>query len=443
MNIGEIIEIEILSVGMSGEGVGRLDGKVVFVPYTLEGERVRVVVKQIKSKFVNASAIKIIDPSPERVTPGCKYFFKCGGCDMMHISPEYRRAALVNELKNNMKKIANIECDNVGFAAGTSAIGCRNKLSMPFALSDGKVVSGLYRQNSHTVERVECAMSGELAKTIAKTVCDFANAKRISVYDEKTGNGVLRHLVVREIGGRASATLVINAERVDGEKALAELLPNNVDFFVCPNRKKNNVVMGERVRLIKGNERLKANVMGVKAELSPLSFFQVNDDVRDKLYSAVMAELSSDRLLDLYSGIGITSNLAANKGMSVTAVECVEQAVADADHTAKINGNAEKIDNICGDVEKVLTELRTDMSGADVLVDPPRKGCGASVMTALAAIAPKKLIYVSCNHATMCRDISIFLDETPNYEITACKIFDMFPNTHHTEVMCVLAKKSE
>ena len=442
MNLNEVVELEITDSGMNGEGVAHSDGKVVFVPYTLKGERVRAVVKQIKCKYAICSVIKVLSPSQHRTEPECPHYFKCGGCDTRHLSADYRKTALIADLKNNLKKIANIAFDNIEFVPNSEETPLRNKLSMPFGYKDGKVVLGLYRQNTHVVEPVSCRMSGALAKSIADTVCDFANGKRMSVYNEKSGKGLLRHLVVRTVGSRASATLVINAQKFDGEKELAKLLPDNVDCFVFPNTARNNVIMGDTVRLVKGNERLKVEVLGVKAELSPLSFFQVNDYMRDKLYESAMNAVTSDMLIDLYSGIGITSNLAAKKCGKVIAVECVPQAVDDADYTAQLNGNAEVITNVCGNVEEVLPRIVGEVGGSiDVLIDPPRKGCGEAVAKAIAGVKPNMLIYISCNHATMCRDIRAFLDVSPDYVVESVKLFDMFVGTHHTETMICLKRK--
>lgn len=438
MNVKDVIETEILSNGMDGEGVARVDGKVVFIPYTLKGEVVRAVVKQVKSRYVVASAIKIIVPSPRRVVPACPHYFKCGGCDTGHIADDYRREILLNELKNNLKKIADID-----FAPHEliSAGACRNKLSMPFGLKDGKVVLGLYRQNTHEVEPVDCMYQDARAKAIAAAVCAFANERGLSVYDERSGRGALRHLVLRTAGERTSATLVVNADKLDCEKALAERLPDYCDFFISENTRRSNVVMGEGARLVKGNARLAVNVSGVRAELSPLSFFQVNDGVRDALYKAAISEISSPVLIDLYSGIGITSNLACDRCERVLAVECVPQAVKDADRTAELNGNADKIRNYCGNVEDVLPTLEAG-APADVLIDPPRKGCGAAVMRAVAKLLPRKVIYISCNHATMCRDIKALREISPQYQLTACTAFDMFVGTHHVETLVVLSKKT-
>lgn len=443
MNVNDIVELDIVSNGMDGEGVARVDGRVAFVPYTLAGERVRAVVKQVKRKYAVCSVIKVLSPSAERITPVCPYYFGCGGCDTGHISPKYRKQILLDELRNNFKKIAGIDITPDDFIECTAKSGVRNKLSMPFGCEDGKVILGLYKQNTHIVRHVVCGMADDIAHTIAKTVCDFADRKRLSVYDATTGKGLLRHLVVRTVAGRASATLVINAEGFDCEKELGAELPACVDLFVSANTRRNNVIMGDGVRLIKGNPRLAVEVLGVKAELSPLSFFQVNDEIRDKLYFDAIGAVRSDTLLDLYSGIGITSNLAAKKCGSVIAVECVPQAVKDADRTAKLNGNSDRIKNICGNVESVIASVSAGMTGkdVDVLLDPPRKGCGVAVAQAIAAVKPQTLIYISCNHATMCRDIKAFTDAAGGYELTAVRAYDMFPNTHHIETLVCLERK--
>ncbi len=439
MNVKDTIEAEILSNGMDGEGIARVDGKVVFVPYTLKGERVRAVVKAVKKNYAEAAAVKILEPSARRVKPSCPHYYKCGGCDTCHIDGEYRREVLIDELKNNFRKIADMECPPVKFVSCGSAV--RNKIAMPFGSSDGGIVLGMYKKNSHDIVPVDCEAASALTREVVRIVCAFCNEKRLSVYDGD-GNGVLRHLVVRHVGRRASVTLVINAKALsDGfERALYERLPEECDFFICSNTRKGNSILSDTVRLVGGNPKLKVNVLGVEAELSPLSFFQVNDEIRDKLYTAVLEHVSSPTLVDLYSGIGITSNLAARKCEKVIAVECVSAAVKDAEKTAALNGNADKIVNICGDAEKVLPGLAARVKNADVLVDPPRKGCDAAVMNAIAEIAPKKLIYVSCNHATMCRDIKMFNDKTPNYRMTELTLFDMFVNTHHVETLACLER---
>lgn len=361
---------------------------------------------------------------------------------MGHIDSDFRREILTAELKNNLKKIAGITLETeCGFVPSPYNSATRNKLSMPFGIADGKTVLGFYKHDTHIVQPVVCKMSGTLSEKTAQIVADFANANRLSVYDQATGRGLLRHLVVREISGRASATLVINADCFDGERALADSLPENVDFFVCPNTKRNNVILGDSVRLVKGKSHIEVNVLGVTAELSPLSFFQVNDAVRDELYKRATELIRSDALVDLYSGIGITSNLAARKCKTVTAVECVPQAVADADRTAALNGNERKIKNICGDVAEVLSAGEIAAKDCDVLVDPPRKGCGIAVMRAVARLKPARLIYISCNHATMCRDIKEFIDCAGEYSLDTPTVFDMFPSTHHTETLVCLTRR--
>lgn len=444
MNVKDIIDIEITGSGMNGEGVARCDGKVVFVPYTLKGERVRAVVKSVKKNYATASVIKVLDPSPHRVKPVCPHYFKCGGCDMGHVDADYRREALTAELVCNLKKIAGLDVVPSGFTESDGA--SRNKISMPFGTDRGAVVLGMYRQGTHDVEPVSCYLADDTERVIVKSVLDHANANGLSVYDERTGKGLLRHLVMRRVnGGRVSVVLVTNGEpRREVVSGLVALMPACADFFISVNIKKNNVIMGDGARLVKGNERLSIETAGVKAELSPLSFFQVNDGMRDMLYAAVCDRIVSPTLIDLYSGIGITSNLAAKKCDKVIAMECVPQAVKDADETAELNGNADKITNMCGDAEKLLPAIKVG-GEKDVLVDPPRKGCDGAVIKAVAALTPKRFIYVSCNHATMCRDIRLFLDESAAlgnaYDVNDCRIFDMFPQTHHIETLFCLERK--
>ena len=436
MNIKELIELDITDSGMDGGGVARYDGKVVFVPYVLKSERVRAVVKSVKKNYAEASVVKVLSPSPHRVAPACAHYYKCGGCDAAHYDGEYRRDALVGEIRNNLKKIAGVDFSDIGFVASDCAL--RNKIAMPFCLRDGKVAVGIYRRGTHVVEPVTCRFANPDMLEIIKTVTAFADAERLDVYDEATGKGLLRHLVLRTLGGRTSAVLVINAERFAGEDRLAALLPDHCDFFISPNTCRGNVITGDTARLVKGNARLAVDVLGVKAEVSPLSFFQVNDDIRDKLYTAAVGRLTAPTVVDLYSGIGITSNLAANAGKRVLAVECVPQAVEDADGTAAVNCNSGSIENICGDVENVLPQISDRVRGADVLVDPPRKGCGAAVMRAIADMAPSRLVYISCNHATMCRDIAPLL--AGGYSLVDCTAFDMFPDTHHVETLVTLER---
>ena len=443
MNVKDIIEVEIEDNGMDGEGVARAEGKVVFIPYTLKGEKVRAAVKSVKARYCNASAIKILSPSPFRVQPDCPHYFRCGGCDTMHISDDFRREMLISDLKNNLKKIAGLNDVYCEFVPCEEKNGVRNKVAMPFGTAEGKTVVGLYRHGTHLLEAVDCKMLGPIGKSAVKTVVDFANEKKISAYIEKSGKGLLRHLVIREIGGRASVTLVVNGEGIGAlpERELSARLGDNVDFFISPNTARNNVIMGKTARLISGNATLSVNVLGVKAELSPLSFFQVNDKVRDMLYCAALKNVKAHTLIDLYSGIGITSNLAAKTCAKVYAVECVPEAVTDADRTAELNGNTDKIKNICGEAETVLPFLTEKISGGvDILVDPPRKGCGSAVMRAVVAAKPSSVIYISCNHATMCRDIAPLIsgEYGTEYSIDTVKLFDMFPHTHHSETLVVL-----
>lgn len=240
MNVKELIELDITDSGMDGCGVARYGGKVVFVPYVLKGERVRAVVKSVNKNYAEASVVKILSPSPHRVAPACPHYYKCGGCDAAHYDGEYRRAALVGEIRNNLKKIAGVDFSDIGFVASDGFM--RNKIAMPFCLSGGKVALGMYRHRTHVALPVTCRFANAAMRGIADTVTEFCNAERLSVYDETTGKGLLRHLVMRTLGGRTAATLVINAERFAGEDRLAALLPDVCDFYLpehAPHQRDN------------------------------------------------------------------------------------------------------------------------------------------------------------------------------------------------------------
>lgn len=440
MNLKQTIDIDIESNGVNGEGIARVDGKVVFVPFTLKGERVRAVVKCVKRKYAQADVIKVLSSSPYRKTPDCAQYFKCGGCDTCHIDDGYRKQTLVSELKNNLKKIAGIEFESIGFVESDTLM--RNKIAMPFGYDKGRVTLGMYRQGTHSFVSVidSCLLLNPNMRKISGIICDFANEFNIPCYNESTEDGILRHLVMRTVGGRTSATVVINAHDLYNESELYSRLSGvECDLFVSTNTRKTNVIFGDSVRLIGGEPVLKAEVMGVRAELSPQSFFQVNDCIRDKIYKAAIDHIQSDTLIDLYSGIGITSNIAASKCKSVISVELSPQAVKNAVHTAELNGNGKTIDTRCGSVEKIINDIT--VQDCDVIVDPPRSGCGGNVMRAIAQIHPKNLIYISCNHATMSRDISELITAAPDYSLISCDIYDMFPTTHHVETVVLLSRK--
>lgn len=445
MQKNELYDIEIIDSGMDGEGVARLEGKVVFVPHTIKGENVRVRITDIRKDYLRAQCIKVLTPSENRKIPECPYYFKCGSCDMMHIEKKAEKQIKIDEFKKNMTKIAGISISNVDFIESDIEFEYRNKVQFPFGLKDGKTIVGYYAYNSHKVIPIEkCMLNGAWADAIARDFLVYANAEKLSVYDEKTGKGLLRHLVMRNINGKISIVIVINGDKIPN---IDKFTTNaDISLFYSVNRKNTNVIMGDKIIILRGNSTIDTEISGVKVKLSPDVFMQINDNVRDKLYATALYELNGyETIIDLYSGIGITSNELAAKCNSVYSVEIVPAAAENARNMAKLNGNEDKITTICGDaafeLPKLVSKFKHNAANFAVLMDPPRKGCDRKVLEAVATVRPDKIVYISCNHATLARDIKILQELTDSsYKLDSSALFDMFPNTHHVESLITLQK---
>lgn len=445
MRKSDIIEIDIDSSGMNGEGVARCDGLVVFVPFTLIGERVRAQVLNVKKSFATARVIKVLNASELRVKPECENFFKCGGCDMMHITLDEERRIKTGEIENNLSKIGGISRKIDNFFDSPLELGYRNKAQFPFGRDkNGHIAVGYFKPNSHIfVPCAECLLVGDFIKPIISAVLDFCNSEGLSVYDETTHSGLLRHLIVRKVDNRIAVTLVINGESITNIDKLANKLPSETSLYINVNKAQTNVILGKQYRLIKGDMNLPVKVLGVKAMLAPDAFMQINDGIRDLLYSRAIELMGDGVAVDLYSGIGITSNLLAQKCEKVYSIEIVESACENARETALLNENASKIEVICGDAAIEMPKLVERINGEiSVLLDPPRKGVDESVLKALLTLNPSRIVYVSCNHATMARDIALINTLSGDqYTISELNAYNMFPRTHHVETLACLNKK--
>lgn len=456
MQKNDIYEVEIIDSGMESEGVARIDGKIVFIPYTLKGEKVRIRITDIRKDYLRAQCIKVIEPSPERVMPECPYYFKCGGCNTMHIKKSCERQMKINEFKKNMSKIAGITLEDVEFVASDIDLEYRNKVQFPFGIKDGRIVVGYYANNTHNVIPIDkCLLNGAWASEIVQNFLAFANNQNLSVYDEHTGKGLLRHLILRNINDKISVVIVINGEKIPNIERF-HTAPY-ISLFYSVNTKRTNVILGKRLIHIRGDKTIKTVISDIAVELSPDAFMQINDNVRDKLYNAALAKFDSNTIcIDLYSGIGITTNLLTKKCNKVYSIEIVPSAVANAKNMARLNKNENNIMTICGDaadeLPKLIAEIKKDTSVTEtdynakkdisILIDPPRKGCDFSVINAIAKTLPDKIVYISCNHATLARDIKLLQSLSKNaYILDTPLLFDMFPNTHHVETLLCLNRK--
>lgn len=451
MNVRDKITVEITSVGMNGEGVARVDGMVVFVPYTLLGEQAIVEITQVKKAYAFGKVIKLLRASEDRARPLCKLCFKCGGCEMQHIKYDTQLAIKRNTVKNCIDRECGIDFPVDSTVPSPDIYGYRNKIQLPISKVDGKIAGGYFASNTHKAvansvqgEGGGCALNAEGIQLIVDCFLDHIQRFGIEVYDETSHSGLIRHLVVRKVGDKFSVCAVVNGDGLPEYKAFARKMEEagvNFSLYISSNKKRTNVIMGDTVRLLVGNECVEGDAMGVKYSVSPQSFMQVNDKVRDLIYSRVgeiIKESGISNVIDAYSGIGIMSNIFAAYCDRVYAIEIVEQAVEDARRLAKLNGNGDKIVNICGDCAQRLPELIARMDGSAVVLDPPRKGCDTRVLESLLKAKPDRIIYISCNPATLARDMKYLLSE---YEPVSITPYDMFPHTKHIETLVCLKRK--
>lgn len=454
MKTTETFLSEIVDTGMNGEGVAKIEGMPVFVPFAATGDLCKIKIGRVCKNYAFAKLVKVVRPSPFRTEAVCPVYGECGGCCLQHVSfeaeNEYKRDYLENVLKKG----------GVSFSPADTVFGSpyayRNKLQMPFAEKDGKIVLGFFARGTHAVVgTASCSLHGDWATKLIKIVGDWSNGKlgvkKSTAYDENTGKGLLRHLVARYTDNFLSVTLVINGDKIDGAEVLYSALKKLFDcaLYVSVNRKRTNVILGDGAKLVFGDER-ELNINGLYLSLSPMSFLQVNDEIRGRLYGAVVNAAAGSRVIyDVYSGAGIMTALLArgNPDAEIYGVEIVREAVVNADGLMFRNGLDGRVKNIRGDAAVLLPELvqkankarkQGDKHGVTVVIDPPRKGCDQKVLDAIISSGADKVLYVSCNPSTLARDIKILSDK---YDLTGAVPFNMFPRTGELETFATLTKK--
>lgn len=454
MQKGDILDLEIASSGMEGEGVARHDGMVVFVPRTLVGEKVRVMVKEVRSRFARAGVVKLLQASPHRVKPRCRAFFKCGSCDMQHIDYPLQLEIKRNNVRACLAKTCGRDFDVAPTVASPLQYGYRNKIQVPLGVEGGKICAGYFAEGTHRLVPFpsfadgSCPMYDEGMQKILETFLSFADSQGLTCYDESTHKGLLRHFVARKVGDAYGVVIVGNGARLPhAEELVRAYRALGVEFslFFCSNTARTNVILQGPITTICGADSLPCEVLGIKAQVAPRSFMQINDRVRDLIYSEVArvaSRFDGAEVIDAYSGVGILTNILAAHAAHVVGIEIVPEAVADADRLTAFNGNSAKVTNICGDCAQCLPSQVADITqrGAHsiVVLDPPRKGCDARVIRALCSALPDEIVYVSCNPATLARDIAAIL---PHYDPVSITPYDMFPQTKHVETLVVLQKK--
>lgn len=457
----ECVIVEIIDMSVNGEGIGKVDGYTLFVKDAVIGDEAEVKVIKAKKNYGYARLMRLLKASPDRVEPVCRVARQCGGCQIQALSYEKQLEFKVKKVRGNLIRIGGFDAELIDglmepVAGMREPYHYRNKAQYPVGTDkDGNLIAGFYAGRTHQiVSNLNCALGPEVNQEILEIILKFMKKYGISSYDEVSGAGLVRHVLIR-VGFTTKeimVCLVVNGRRLPHEKELAEALctiPGMTSITYSVNQENTNVIMGKEVKLIRGKKYITDYIGNVKYQISPLSFYQVNPVQTEVLYGKALeyAGLTGNETVwDVYCGIGTISLFLAQKAKQVYGVEIVPQAIEDAKRNAEING-IRNAGFYVGKAEEVLPEYYEryakehpgEHARADVIVvDPPRKGCEESVLETMVRMQPERIVYVSCDSATLARDLKYLCGE--GYEIRKWGAVDMFPMTGHVET-CVLLSK--
>lgn len=440
-------------MGVDGEGIGHAEGYTLFVKDALIGDVIHAKVMKMKKNYGYARMMEIITPSPDRTEPKCPYHKQCGGCQIQALSYEKQLEYKKNKVLNNLSRIGGLtdlpEFDLIGM---DEPYHYRNKAQFPFGTDkNGDIVTGFYAGRTHSIiSNTKCYLGVDENEQILQIILEHLKKYHIPAYEEQTGKGLLRHVLIRKgfTTGELMVCLILNGTQMPQMQELVKKLteiPGMTSITINVNKKQTNVIMGQEMISVWGQDYITDYIGNVKYQISPLSFFQVNPVQTKKLYERALeyAQVESgETVWDLYCGIGTISLFLAQKAQQVYGVEIVPQAIEDAKRNAALNGfhNAEFY---VGKAEEILpNKYREEGVKADVIVvDPPRKGCDEALLQTIAQMQPKRVVYVSCDSATLARDLKYLAGE--GYEVEKGTVVDQFPHTTHVETVCLMSKKEK
>ena len=448
----DLLTLTVTDLTNEGMGVAKHDGYVLFIPKTAIGDVIEARVLKVLSSHGFAKCEKIITPSETRTETDCPVFTKCGGCLFRHIRYDAELAIKKSWVDEHFHRIGklDISCDTIIPSPAENEY--RNKAQIPCAADkDGNPAFGFFAPHSHRIIPCDsCKLQPAFYTEITKTVENWMKECKIAPYNEETHSGILRHLFIRDgrVSGEIMVCLVANSKKLPSSNILVEKLlktnPKIASIVLNVNQKKGNESLGNQCITLYGKPAIRDTLCGVSFEISPLSFYQVNHDGAEVLYrtAAEFAELSEgDVLLDLYCGVGTIGLSMANKAGTLIGVEVIPAAIENAKENAKRNGIA-NAEFICADAGEAATKLaNANMKPDVVIVDPPRKGCGEDVISAMKKLSPKRIVMVSCNSATAARDCARLREI--GYEPTKMRAVDMFPRTGHVECVVCLTRHNE
>ena len=445
---GKTYETLICDYTAEGLGVAKIAGCAVFIPNAIVGEKCLVRIEKVGKTWAAGKIQVLLERSPHRINRECPVAKLCGGCDFHHMTYEEECRLKAARVRDALNRIGGEELEEVPILSAPTCHGYRNKAQYPVTSKKGKAYAGFFRAGTHqVVENDRCLILPEDADRVKDTVTAYMNRFRVPAYDEAAHTGLVRHIYVRRgaVSGQILVCLAVNGRKLPHVPELTESLkkiPGFATLVLSVNTKKGNAVLGDEFITLYGPGYIEDTLCGLTFRLSPRSFYQVNHHQAQRLYEAAIsqAEISkTDTVLDLYCGVGTITLAMAKAAGKVIGVEVVPQAVEDAKENARRNG-IENAEFFCGDAgEAALTLEKQGIKPDVVVVDPPRKGLNADCIEALSRMAPKRIVYVSCDPATLARDVALLKNK--GYALQSAQAADLFPRCAHVESVVCLCKQ--
>ena len=476
MKKDDIVTLYIEDIGADGAGIGKMDGFALFIKDAIPGDTVEAKIMKLKKNYGYARLQNILIPSPDRVKPKCPVARSCGGCQLQAMDYAAQLRFKEQKIRNNLQRIGKFrEIPMEPIIGMEHPYSYRNKAQFPIGTGkDGRIVTGFYAGRTHSIiENRKCFLGTEQNEEILNRVIAYMENYQISAYDEKTGVGLVRHVLIRcgFATGQVMVCIIVNGKGLPQEERLVEALRDMegmTSITLNVNQERSNVILGKEIRVLWGKGYIEDNIGEIRYRISPLSFFQVNPVQTEKLYGKALeyAALTGDEVVwDLYCGIGTISLFLAQKAKQVYGVEIVPEAIEDARINACING-IKNATFFVGKAEQVLPENyaksrrrdgrqavsergaagqekpsgKTETYADVIVVDPPRKGCEESLLKTIVEMGPKRVVYVSCDSATLARDLRYLCDR--GYELQKVQGVDQFPQTEHVETIVLIQRKT-
>ena len=444
----QIYEAVVTDYTAEGQGVAHAEGCAVFLPNAIAGEKYKIRIEKAQKTWAAGKIVEVLEKSPHRVNRECPVAKLCGGCDFWHMDYEEETRLKAERVRQTLNRIGGANLEQLPILSAPTCYGYRNKAQYPVASKKGRSYAGFFRAGTHqVVENDRCLILPEETDRVKDTVMDYVNQYRVTAYDEQTHKGLLRHIYVRRgaVSGQILVCLVVNGRKLPHIPELIEKLkkiPGFTTLVLAVNTRPGNAILGDEFITLYGPGYIEDTLCGLSFRLSPRSFYQVNHHQAQRLYEAAItqAQITKDDLvLDLYCGVGTITLAMAKAAGKVIGVEVIEQAVADAWDNAKRNG-IENAEFFCGDAGKAALDLEAKGIKPDVIVvDPPRKGLNADTIEALDRMDPRRIVYVSCDPATLARDIALLKER--GYCLQNAMAADLFPRCSHVESVVCLSRK--